>query len=293
MGFSELPPELCDLIFGDVVWDGFQPELLQNLNKTSEMIDQIHERNRQLRSLRTTAKFVDRITNRLSYKYVHITTRKRAEELIGSPPNVRLPGAFVRHLFLGDKRGRFDKQHAPSYTWVTTESASEWIEEGTFFKLLEATPGLQSLHIHLPAIHSRMFSSKLGQGSIAPLRSLETIECLSLYDDINNSHCYRRVETTAGVRDGLSAFRGLKHLIISESEGVTGRLDRLTGCVSLEKSIEYAPNLRTIFLEKWCPMGHDFILYNIAMEIPLTELNISRCVPRRMSLQGNLKCPIH
>jgi len=286
MGFSDLPPEVTELIFSEVVWDGFKPESLETLNKASECIEQIHKRNHQLRSLRLTAKFVDRIANRLSYKYLHITSRKRAEELINAPEDFRLPGVFVRHLFLGDKSGRFDKQHAPSYTWVTAESGKEWIEEGTFFKLLELTPGLNSLHIHLPAIHSQIFSSSIREGLVAPLKSLEMIQCLSLYDDINNSHCYRPVERTAGVRDSLSVFRRLKFLIVSESEGMLRRLDRLTGCISPEKSIEYAPNLERISLEKWCPMGHDFILYNIAMEVPLSELSISRCVPRRMSLQG-------
>src|SRR5579862_317894 len=288
MALANLPPEVSELIFNEVVWNDLTPESVDTLNNASECIERISERNRQLRSLRFTAKFVDRIVNRLAYKYMHISSRKRAEELLSAADDLRLPGTFVRHLFLGDKTGRFDKEHAPSYTWVTTESGKEWIEKGTFFKILELMPRLHSLHIHLPAIHSQIFSSLMRQGSVAPLKSLEMIECLSLYDDINNSHCYGRVEKASGVRDSLSVFGRLKYLIVSESESVIGRLDRLTGHVSPETAIAYAPNLQKISLEKWCPMGQDFILYNIAMEIPLTELNISRCVPRRMSLHGKI-----
>jgi hypothetical protein len=285
--FSNLPLEVGELIFNAVVWDGFSPESVDTLNSASECIDRVHERNRQLRALRPTAKFVDSIVNRLAYKYVHITSRERAEALVKGSSDMRVPGSVVRHLFLGDKTGRYNSVHADNYTWVTTESGREWIESGTFNKLLTLMPNLQSLHIHLPAIHSELFSSKTSQGSVAPVKSLEKIQCLSLYDDINNSHCYKTVEKAAGVRDSLSVFPSLRYLIISESEGYR-LLDRFIGAVSSDTPIEYAPSLQRLSLEKWCPMGQDLILYNIAMEIPLTELNMLRRVPRRMSLDGSL-----
>lgn len=285
MSFSELPPEVGELIFREVVWDGFTPNSVETLNNAADCIDHLSERNRQLRGLRPTAKFIDRIVTRLAYKYVHITSQTRAEDLVNATGDFRFPGSLVRHLFLGDKTGRFHPQHAPNFTWVTTESGKEWIEKGTLFKLLTLTPNLQSLHIHLPAIHSQLFSTLMRQGGIAPLTTLETIQCLSLYDDVNNSHCYRPVQKAAGVRDSLSVFPKLRHLIVSESEGMS-KLDRFIGSVSAQGSVWYAPNLRSISLEKWCPMGHDFILYNVAMEIPMTELSMRRCVPRRMSLHG-------
>jgi hypothetical protein len=33
-------------------------------------------------------------------------------------------------------------------------------------------------------------------------------------------------------------------------------------------------------------MADDIMLYNLAMEIPLSQLEMSRRVPRRMSMQG-------
>ena len=100
MSLSTLPLEVGELIFSEVVWDGFCPELIENLNSASDCIDRVHERNRQLRALRPTARLVDCIVNRLAHKYVHITSQTRADELINTADDLRLQGAAVRHLFL-------------------------------------------------------------------------------------------------------------------------------------------------------------------------------------------------
>lgn len=287
MRLSSLPPEVCELIFSAVAWDDFSSECVENLNNASACIDCVHDRNRQLRALRPTAKFVDCIVNRLAFKYVHITSKDRADELIDAASPVRIPGTAVRHLFLGDKLGRFHRDNAPNYNWVTTESGKKWIESGTLGKLLSVIPYLVSLHIHLPAIHSQIFTSIVRDGLVAPLTSLRSIRYLSLYDDINNSHCYAPVRSAPGVRDSLSAFPNLQYLIVSESEGVRN-LDRLIG-LSSSSHVDrkcYVPRLQKIMLEKWCPMEVDFILYNIAMEIPCTDLRMTRRVPRRMSMDG-------
>jgi hypothetical protein len=287
MSLSTLPLEVGELIFSEVVWDGFCPELIENLNSASDCIDRVHERNRQLRALRPTARLVDCIVNRLAHKYVHITSQTRADELINTADDLRLQGAAVRHLFLGDKSGRYHIDNAPHYKWDTAEWAKSWIETGTFYNLLKIMPNLISLHIHLPGIHSQIFSSSIGGGKVAPLNALSSIRCLSLYDDINNSKCYESIKKLAPVRTSLSAFPNLQHLIVSESEGVD-RLDRLTGISAsgVSQPYAYAPRLQKILLEKWCPMADDVILYNLAMEIPLSHLEMSRRVPRRMSMQG-------
>jgi hypothetical protein len=286
MKLSALPLEVSELIFSAVVWDDFSPKWVETLNKVSECIDRVHERNCQLRSLRLTAKFVDCIVNRLAFKYVHITSQRRAQELINAPEDRGIPGAVVRHLFLGDKLGRYHKDNAPNYSWVTAESGKDWIEFGTFGKLLAMMPHLVSLHIHLPAIHSQMFTSFVRHGIVAPLPSLHSIRYLSLYDDVNNSNCYEPVKSVSGARDSLSVFPNLEYLVVSESEGLTN-LDRLTAFSSSQTSPQwYAPRLQKIELEKWCPMERDFILYNLAMEIPLTDLRMLRQVPRRMSMDG-------
>jgi hypothetical protein len=191
----------------------------------------------------------------------------------------------VRHLFLGDKLGRFHNDNAPDYHFVTAESGQAWIQGGTFWKLLEMMPNLLSLHIHLPGIHSQIFSAAVLQCTIAPLTSFRSIQCLSLYDDINNSHCYTPVRSVPDARNSLSAFPNLQYLVVSESEGLL-RLDRFVALVSPshEMSKWYAPRLRKIMLEKWCPMERDIILYNLAMEISLTDVRMSRQVPRRMSM---------
>ena len=287
MKLSTLPVEVGELIFSAVVWDDFTPECVESLNEASKCINRVHERNRQLRSLRLTAKFVDCIVNRLAFKYVHITSQRRAAELINAVEDRRIPGAVVRHLFLGDKLGRYHPDNAPNYSWVTAESGKDWIEYGTFYKLLAVMPHLLSLHIHLPGIHSQIFTSVVRHGRIAPLSSLESIRCLSLYDDVNNSACYKPVRTVPGARDSLSVFPNLQYLVVSESEGLT-QLDKLTASSSSQQTPQwYAPRLQRIQLEKWCPMESDFILYNLAMEIPLTELRMLRKVPRRMSMDGN------
>jgi hypothetical protein len=288
MSLSTLPLEVGELIFSEVVWDGFRPELIENLNTASACIDCVHERNRQLRALRTTAKLVDCIVNRLAHKYIHITSQSRADELINAPQDLRLHGTAVRHLFLGDKTGRYHIDNAPSYKWDTAESAKSWIETGTFYNLLKIMPNLISLHIHLPGIHSQIFMSSIStSGKVAPLNALSSIRYLSLYDDINNSKCYESIKRLAPVRSSLSAFPNLQHLVVSESEGVD-KLDRLIGFSASGASQPYlpAPRLRKIFLEKWCPMADDIMLYNLAMEIPLSQLEMSRRVPRRMSMQG-------
>jgi hypothetical protein len=189
MSLSTLPLEVGELIFSEVVWDGFRPELVENLNSASDCIDHVHERNRQLRALRTTAKLVDCIVNRLAHKYIHITSQTRADELINADGDLRLQGAAVRHLFLGDKSGRYHIDNAPSYKWDTAEWAKLWIESRTFYKLLKLMPNLISLHIHLPGIHSQLFGSSISTGKVAPLNALRSIRYLSLYDDINNSKC--------------------------------------------------------------------------------------------------------
>lgn len=288
MSLSTLPLEVGELIFSEVVWDGFRPELVENLNSASDCIDRVHERNRQLRALRTTAKLVDCIVNRLAHKYIHITSQTRADELINAAGELRLQGAAVRHLFLGDKSGRYHIDNAPSYKWDTAERAKSWIESGTFSKVLNLMPNLISLHIHLPGIHSQIFASSISAGQVAPLDALKSIRYLSLYDDINNSKCYESIKKLAPVRNSLSAFPNLQHLIVSESEGVD-RLDRLIGISTsnASQSYAYAPRLQKILLEKWCPMADDVILYNLAMEIPLSHLEMSRRVPRRMSMQGS------
>src|SRR5205809_896691 len=107
MDLSTLPLEVSELIFGAVVWDEFSPECLETLNNTSACIGRVQERNRQLRCLRTVAKFVDRIVYRWSFKYVHITSQTRADELINGFGDLHFPGDLVRHLFLGDKIGRY------------------------------------------------------------------------------------------------------------------------------------------------------------------------------------------
>lgn len=288
MSLSTLPLEVGELIFSEVVWDGFRPELVENLNSASDCIDRVHERNRQLRALRTTAKLVDCIVNRLAHKYIHITSQTRADELINADDDLRLQGAAVRHLFLGDKSGRYHIDNAPSYKWDTAEWAKLWIESRTFYKLLNLMPNLISLHIHLPGIHSQLFGSSLSTGKVAPLNALRSIRYLSLYDDINNSKCYESIKKLAPVRNSLSAFPNLQHLIVSESEGVD-RLDRLIGISTshVSQPYAYAPRLEKILLEKWCPMADDVMLYNLAMEIPLSHLEMSRRVPRRMSMQGS------
>jgi hypothetical protein len=306
MNLATLPLEIAELIFAAVAWDQFGPEWVENLNKASECINDVQERNRRLRELRPTAKFVDHIVNRLAFKYVHITSQARAEELINAEGNLRIPGTVVRHLFLGDKLGRFHKDNAPDYHFVTAESGKAWIQGGTFWRLLKMMPNLLSLHIHLPGIHSQMFSAAVIQCTVAPLESFQSIQCLSLYDDINNSHCYTPVRSVPDARNSLSAFPNLQYLVVSESEGLP-RLDRFVALVSPshEMSKWYAPRLRKIMLEKWCPMGKDIILYNLAMEITLTDVRMSRQVPRRMSMDGKLthfcfsfyetdhRCPYH
>lgn len=287
MSLSTLPLEVGELIFSEVVWDGFRPELIENLNTASDCIGHVHERNRQLRALRTTSKLVDCIVNRLAHKYIHITSQTRADELISAADDLRLLGSAVRHLFLGDRSGRFHIDNAPGYKWDTAEWAKPWFESGTFYNLLKLMPNLISLHIHLPGIHSQIFTSSVTGAKIAPPNALSSIRYLSLYDDINNSKCYESVKKLVPVRTRLSAFTNLQHLVVSESEGVD-RLDRLIGIAasSVSQPYAHAPRLQKILLEKWCPMADDLILYNLAMEIPLSHLEMSRRVPRRMSMQG-------
>jgi hypothetical protein len=289
MELARLPLEVTELIFSNVVWDDFRPELVETLTRATQCIDRVHDRNRQLRDLRRTARFVDCIVHRLAWKYVHITSRKRAEEFIQAAPDRRVQGAVVRHLFLGDKAGRYEHARAPDYTWVSAESGQEWIQEGTFSKLLEQMPNLISLHVHLPGIHSQLLSSSIIQRNIATPYSLETIRCLSLYDDVNNTPCYQAVTSAVGARASLSAFPRLRHLVISESEGFSN-LDRLIGSSSSPVALEYAPQLRQIILETWCPMASDVNLYNMAIFIPWRHLSILRRVPLRMSLAGTLQC---
>jgi hypothetical protein len=286
MELSRLPLEVIELIFGNVVWDGFRPELVETLTGATLCIDKVHERNRQLRELRSTARFVDCIVHRLAWKYVHITSRKRAEEFVHAAPDRRMQGAVVRHLFLGDRAGRYENLRAPDFTWVSAESGKEWIEEGTFGKLLAAMPNLISLHVHLPGIHSQIFSSSITQRGTSPY-SLETIRYLSLYDDVNNTPCYQAVQSLAKAQDSLSAFPNLRHLVISESEGFAN-LDRLIGYSSKGVNQTYAHRLRKITLEKWCPMPIDVHLYNLAIYIPWTHLSILRRVPLRLSLAGKI-----
>jgi hypothetical protein len=283
---ASLPVEVCEMIFSLVVWDDFSPERVDTLNKASECIRQLQERNRQLRTLRLTAKFVNGIAYRLSFKYVHVTSRERAEELADSAHEKLLPGLAVRHLFVGDRLGRFHSENAPTYGWMTQESASNWIDFKTLHRLLQEMPYLRSLHIHLPGIHSKIFSSAVQRGLVAPLASLATIQCMSLYDDINNSPRYQPVKNLSEAKSCLSVFPRLRTLIVSESEGLSG-LDRFIGTAGSEQSKSaYAPNLETIMLEKWCPMHRDVILYNLAMDTQLTDLMMSRRVPRRMSMDG-------
>jgi hypothetical protein len=286
MKLSNLPLEVSELIFREVVWDEFQPEVVEDLNSASECIDHLRERNRQLRALRPTAKFVDCIVNRLAYKYVHITSKTRAEEMINAADDRHIQGTAVRHLFLGDKSGRYHLDNGPSYSWVSAEYGKEWIDSGTFGKLLVLMPNVISLHIHLPAIHSQIFQSSVRHGMVAPLSSLNSIRCLSLYDDINNTPCYELIRRLDGVRESLSAFPNLQHLVVSESEGVRS-LDKLYGFTSSQVTPKwYAPRLRTILLEKWVPVEKDVILYNFAMDIPLRYLQMSRRVPRRLSMNS-------
>jgi hypothetical protein len=286
MKLSTLPLEVSELIFKEVVWDEFQPELVEDLNSASECINHLHERNRQLRALRPTAKFVDCIVNRLAYKYVHITSKTRADEIIDAAKDRHIQGNAVRHLFLGDKSGRYHVDNGPSYSWVSAEYGKEWIDSGTFGKLLVLMPNVVSLHIHLPAIHSQIFQSSVRHGMVAPLDSLKSIRCLSLYDDINNNPCYELIRKLEGVRESLSAFPNLQHLVISESEGVRS-LDKLRGFTASQVSSKwYAPRLRSILLEKWVPVEEDIILYNFAMDIPLRYLRMSRRVPRRLSMNS-------
>lgn len=289
MSLSTLPLEVSELIFTEVVWDGFTPDCVESLNAASDCIGHVHERNRRLRALRTTAKFVDCIVSRLAYKYVHITSQERAEELISAGHDQQFQGTAVRHLFLGDKSGRFHADNAPDYSWVTSESGRKWIEDGTFGRLLAMMPKLVSLHIHLPAIHSQIFSTFVREDRVAPLTSLRSIQYLSLYDDINNSSCYEPVKSVPGARDALFAFPNLRRLVISESEGFP-RLDRLVGSTSSQNCRWYAPRLEKIMLEKWCPLDRDIMLYNLVMDLPLTGLRMLRQVPRRMSIYGILSC---
>ena len=292
MNLAALPLEIAELIFAAVPWDGFSPEWVENLNKASECICFVHERNRELRALRRTAKFINHIVHRLAFKYVHIASQARAEEWINAEGDLQIPGAAVRYLFLGDKLGRFHNDNAPDYQSVTAESGRAWIQSETFWKLLALMPNLLSLHLHLPGIHSQMFSAAVRDGTVAPLTSLRSIQCLSLYDDINNSHCYTPVRSVPDARSSLSAFPNLQYLVVSESEGLP-RLDRFVALVSPsnETSKWYAPRLRKIMLEKWCPMQKDIILYNLAMEITFTDVRMSRLVPRRMSMNGEPPFP--
>jgi hypothetical protein len=285
MELSGLPLEVSELIFSNVVWDGFRPELVETLTSATQCIDWVHERNSQLRELRATARFVDCIVHRLAWKYVHITSRKRAEEFVKHVPDYHVQGNMVRHLFLGDRAGRYELARAPDYTWVSEESGKEWIEEGTLGKLLAVMPNLTSLHVHLPGIHSQIFSSSLKQRQVASPYSLETIRCLSLYDDVNNTPCYEAVASLSSARESLSAFPNLRYLVISESEGFAN-LDKLVGSSSSQVDVPYAPQLRRITLEKWCPMASDVHLYNLAIYMPWTNLAILRRVPLRMSLAG-------
>ena len=283
-----LPVEVVELIFSAVVWDDFVPECVERLNKASECIARIHERNRTLRALRLIGKFVDPILWRLSFKYVHITSHSRALELLSATGDCRLPGELVRHLFVGDRLGRYHVENAPSYTWVTSESGRYWVEWRILAGLLTLVCQLKSLHIHLPGIHSQIFSSSFIQSGTISSPALQTITCLSLYDDVNNSHCYQPVRFLREARASLSGFVKLQDLIISESEGIT-TLDRLTAFPSDQQPPKHnLPGMKRIILEKWCPMGHDIILYNLVMEIPLSDLRVLRKVPRRMSMDGRI-----
>ena len=287
MELSNLPLEVSELIFSNVVWDGFRPELVESLTSATQCIDQLCERNRQLRELRTTARFVDCIVNRLAWKYVHITSQARAKEFIEGAHAYHMQGTVVRHLFLGDQAGRYQPARAPAFTWVSEESGKEWIEDGTFGKLLAAMPNLISLHVHLPGIHSQILSGSIIQREVASPYSLETIRCLSLYDDVNNTPSYEAVQSLISARESLSAFPSLRYLVISESEGFSN-LDKLIGWSSSRVALPYAPQLKRITLEIWCPMASDLHLYNLAIYMPWTNLAILRRVPCRMSLAGTV-----
>jgi len=286
-----LPVEVVELIFGAVVWDDFSPECVESLNKASECIARVHERNQTLRALRVIAKFVDPILWRLSFKYVHITSHSRALELLSATGDRRLPGELVSHLFVGDRLGRYHVENAPSYTWVTSESGRYWVEWRILAGLLTLMSQLKSLHIHLPGIHSQIFSSSFIQSGTISSPALQTITCLSLYDDVNNSHCYQPVRSVPEARASLSGFVKLRDLIISESEGMI-QLDRLMAFPSDQQPAKHnLPRMKMIMLEKWCPMGHDIILYNLVVGIPLSDLRVLRKVPRRMSMDGKVRIP--
>jgi hypothetical protein len=284
---ASLPVEVVELILGAAVWDDITPECIESLNKASECIAQVHERNRRLRDLRLLAKFFDSVLWRLSFKYVHITSYARAVELLTTMGDRRLPGELVRHLFLGDRLGRYHDENAPSYTWVTSESAKHWVEGRVLAGLLTMMNQVQTLHVHLPGIHSQVFSASFIQSETISASALRTITCLSLYDDLNNSHCYHAVRSLLEARTSLAGFVSLRQLVISESEGMLA-LDRLTAFPSHQQAPKYSlPKMNKISLEKWCPMGHDVILYNLIIGIPLRDLWMLRKVPRRMSMDGN------
>jgi hypothetical protein len=283
---ASLPLEVVELILGAAVWDDFTPECIESLNKASDCIAQVHGRNRRLRDLRLLAKFFDSVLWRLSFKYVHITSYARAVELLTTTGDRRFPGELVRHLFLGDQLGRYHDENAPSYTWVTSESAKHWVEGRVLAGLLTMMNQVRTLHIHLPGIHSQVFSASFTQSETMSAPALRTITCLSLYDDLNNSHCYHAVRSLLEARTSLAGFVSLRQLVISESEGMRA-LDRLTAFPSHHQAPKHnLPKMNKISLEKWCPMGHDVILYNLIIGIPLCDLWMLRKVPRRMSMDG-------
>jgi len=285
MPLSSLPLEIDELIFSLVVWDDFSPETVSTLNSASDCIDRIHQRNRQLAALKRTARFVESVVKRLSYKYLHIASQAQADAVISAVDEGSGHGALVRHLFLGDKLGRYHRDNAPNFTWNTTESAKKWVDAGTLGRLLQVMPGLVSLHIHLPGIHSQLFSSNVLSGREACPPCFASIRCLSLYDDVNNTYCYEPVRSLKQAQSCLSAFVNLEYLIVSESEGL-GTLDCLIGSSPLSASDWYGSRLKKVMLEKWLPMGSDIILYNLAMQIPFSDLTMIRKVPRRLSMAG-------
>jgi len=67
------------------------------------------------------------------------------------------------------------------------------------------------------------------------------------------------------------------------------QLDRLTAFPSDQQPAKHnLPRMKRIVLEKWCPLGHDVILYNFVIDVPLSDLRIVRKVPRRISMDGTI-----